>query len=132
MEPRAISRPLHFVLICPPVGVSTAAVYRKLTPPDRPRPIGEMVEALEAGDIPALGRGLFNRLQEPAVRLDARIGEYYKRLVSLAPAGVLMSGSGSSLFAVCRSPTEQERLTAALRDGAAEDLLRVFAVRGCV
>ncbi len=43
-----------------------------------------------------------------------------------------MSGSGSSLFALCRSPRETERIAAALRDGAADESYRVFTVRGCV
>ena len=29
----------NFVLVCPPVGVSTAEVYRKVVPPERPRPV---------------------------------------------------------------------------------------------
>ena len=33
-----------------PVGLSTAEVYRHLTPPDRPRPIGPVLEALARGD----------------------------------------------------------------------------------
>lgn len=127
-----VSGRLDLVLLCPRFGMPTAQVYRQVEVPARPRSGEAIRSALSRGAALEVGRGLFNRLQEPAVRLDARIGEYYKRLVSLAPAGVLMSGSGSSLFAVCRSPTEQERLTAVLREEAAEDLFRVFAVRGCV
>jgi 4-diphosphocytidyl-2-C-methyl-D-erythritol kinase len=123
---------LDLVLLCPPFGMPTAQVYRHVDVPAQPRSGEAIRSALGRGAALEVGRGLFNRLQESAVRLDARIGEYYKRLVSLAPAGVLMSGSGSSLFAVCRSPTEQQRLTAVLREEAAEDLFRVFAVRGCV
>ena len=36
----------HFVLVCPPVGMSTADVYRQVVPPERPRPIGPILEAL--------------------------------------------------------------------------------------
>jgi 4-diphosphocytidyl-2C-methyl-D-erythritol kinase len=64
------------------------------------------------------------------------VAEYYKRLADLVPAGQLMSGSGSALFALCRSSGETERIAAALRDSvrdsAAGDEYRVFAVRGCV
>ena len=70
VEPIAADRRrLHFVLVCPPVGLSTADVYRNLTPPDRPRPIGPVLEALAADGPDALGRSLFNRLQPTAERL---------------------------------------------------------------
>ena len=49
VEPLPLPQPLHFVLVCPPVGLSTADVYRHLTPPERPRPIGPVLEALAAG-----------------------------------------------------------------------------------
>ena len=83
-------------------------------------------------NVTAFAHLLFNRLAEPAARLDARIADYYKRLAALLPAGQLMSGRGSSLFALCRSPNEAERIKANLRDKVAGDLFRVFAVRGCV
>ncbi len=37
---------LHFVVVCPTIGLSTADVYRNLIPPARPRPIGQVLEAL--------------------------------------------------------------------------------------
>jgi 4-diphosphocytidyl-2-C-methyl-D-erythritol kinase len=110
----------------------TAQVYRGVVVPPQPRN-GEAIRvALSRGDVEEVGRKLFNRLAEPAARLDARIADYYKRLAALAPAGQLMSGSGSSLFALCRAPGEAERIMADLCGGAAGDLFRVFAVRGCV
>jgi len=39
-----------------PFGLSTADVYRNLTPPERPRPLGPVLEALVAGRPEALGR----------------------------------------------------------------------------
>jgi 4-diphosphocytidyl-2-C-methyl-D-erythritol kinase len=120
------------VLLCPSFGMATAEVYRDVTVPGRRESGAAIRAALAGGDVAEVGRRLFNRLTEPAARLDARIAEYYKRLAALAPAGQLVSGSGSSLFALCRSPEESEHIAAALRDGAAGDLYRVFAVRGCV
>ena len=69
-RPVALPEPLHFVLVCPPVGLSTAEVYRNVTPPDRPRPIGPVLEALARGETTALGRSLFNRLQPIAEALN--------------------------------------------------------------
>jgi 4-diphosphocytidyl-2-C-methyl-D-erythritol kinase len=122
---------LDLVLLCPSFGMPTAEVYRHVVLKGKPQCAEAIRAALGHGDIEEIGRRLFNRLAEPAARLDSRIGDYYKRLAALAPAGQLMSGSGSSLFALCRSSSECKRITAALRDGA-DDLYRVFAVRGCV
>ena len=107
-------------------------VYRQVTVPPAPERGEAIRTALVQGDVAELGRRLFNRLQAAAERLDSRIAEYYKRLAALAPAGQLMSGSGSSLFALCRSAGEAERCAAAWRDQAGGDPARVFAVRGCV
>jgi 4-diphosphocytidyl-2-C-methyl-D-erythritol kinase len=121
VEPWPLPEPLHFVLVCPPVGVSTAAVYRNLIPPDRPRPIVEILEALEAGDIPALGRGLFNRLQPVAESLEPSLGAIRGALAGLVgPSldGHLMSGSGSAYFGL------------ASHRAAAEDAARRLASLG--
>jgi 4-diphosphocytidyl-2-C-methyl-D-erythritol kinase len=91
---------LYFVLICPPVGLSTADVYRNLRPPDRPRPIGPVLEGLAERNSAALGRSLFNRLQETAETLEPALVRVRDGLASLGPSldGSLMSGSGSAYF----------------------------------
>ena len=105
VEAVPLARPLHFVLVCPPVGLSTADVYRSLTPPERPRPIGPVLEALVArrtgrpGSEPVqpAPTGRRGDLQPALVRVrDA--------LASLGPSldGHLMSGSGSAYFGLCR------------------------------
>jgi 4-diphosphocytidyl-2-C-methyl-D-erythritol kinase len=112
---------LHFVLVCPPVGVSTAAVYRNVIPPERPRPIDGILEALEAGDVPALGRSLFNRLQPVAESLEpslAAVRDALAGLVGSSLDGHLMSGSGSAYFGL------------ASNRGAAEDAARRLATLG--
>lgn len=95
------SAPLHFVMVNPPVGMSTARVYRNVRPPDQPRPIGPVVEALQSGDVKALGARLFNRLQPVAEDLEPSLGRIREALERLGPAtlpGHLMSGSGSAYF----------------------------------
>ncbi len=110
VEPFPLPGSLHFVLVCPPSGVSTAAVYRKLTPPERPRPIGAILEALAAGDLAAVGRDLFNRLQPVAESLEPTLGAVRDALAGLGPSldGHLMSGSGSAYFGLARDPDAAE------------------------
>jgi len=104
VEPRDLPTTLHFVLVCPPIGSSTAEVYRNTIPPGRPRPIGAILDALGAGDVPALGRELFNRLQPVAESLTAPLGAVRDALAGLGPSldGHLMSGSGSAYFGLAR------------------------------
>jgi 4-diphosphocytidyl-2-C-methyl-D-erythritol kinase len=123
---------LDLVLLCPDFGMPTAQVYRNVAVPERPHGGEAIRRALADGDVGEVGRRLFNRLQPAAERLDARIGGYYKRLADLGPAGQLMSGSGSTLFALGRSPADAGRIAQALRPGAEGGAYRVFLVRGCV
>ena len=103
-----MAQALHFVLVCPPIGLRTADVYRNLNlnlrAPGRPRPIGPVVEALVAGRPDALGRSLFNRLQPVAERLQPALVRVRDALASLGPSldGHLMSGSGSAYFGLGR------------------------------
>src|SRR4051812_4626055 len=62
--------PLALVVVCPPIGVRTAAVYRHLAVPEQPRPLGPVLEALAGGTTADLGRSLFNRLQGIAESLN--------------------------------------------------------------
>jgi 4-diphosphocytidyl-2-C-methyl-D-erythritol kinase len=94
----------HFVLVCPPVGMSTAAVYRRVIPPERPRPIGPILEALARGDPAELARNLFNRLEPFALGLLPELERTRAALGNLGPLvhGSLMSGSGSAFLGLCR------------------------------
>ena len=123
--PAAMREPLHFVLVCPTVGMSTAEVYRTVTPPERPRPIGPVLEALARGKTADLGRCLFNRLQPAAEALRPELIGVRDALSDLHPSdldGTLMSGSGSAYFGLARD-------LSAARD-AAGSLQRLGA--GCV
>lgn len=133
VEPLALAQPLDFVIACPPVGCSTAAVYRKVTVPAAPVDGSAVRAAATAGDVETLGRLLFNRLQGPAQELCPPVAELARRVGRLGAAGCLMSGSGSSVLAVCRDRREAVRTARLLRSGTpAGEALRVFAVRSCV
>jgi 4-diphosphocytidyl-2-C-methyl-D-erythritol kinase len=133
VEPLRLARPLDLVLVSPAAGLSTAEVFRGVTPPEAPLRGDEARRAAEAGDIEELGRRLHNRLQEPAERLHPAVAAAKDRLAALRPAGVLMTGSGSTVFALCRSPLDAQRVARGMSsstDGGADDRVRV--VRSCV
>jgi 4-diphosphocytidyl-2-C-methyl-D-erythritol kinase len=121
----------HFVLVCPPVGLGTAGVYGRLVVPTQPTSGAGVRSAFRTGDAPALGRALFNRLEEPAFGLEPLVGRVRHRLGSLGPCGTLMSGSGSAVFAVCRDRTHAIQVAGAFQDSrpADEPESRVLVVR---
>ncbi len=104
VEPWLLGKTLHFVLVCPPVGVSTVSVYRALVPPERLHSIAPFLDALGGDDPGALGRGLFNRLQPFAEASCPSLIPVRDALAELGPYldGHLMSGSGSAYFGLAR------------------------------
>ncbi len=132
VEPLKPGGPLDLVLACPPVGLSTASVFQAL------RLAGPVVDgaavrqAFAAGDPAALGRCLHNRLQAPAEQLCPAVSRLRQRLEALAPAGVLMSGSGSTVFALAHDAADALRMARALQDVREDgEQARVFVVRSC-
>jgi 4-diphosphocytidyl-2C-methyl-D-erythritol kinase len=102
------------------VGLSTPAVYQTLQAPSlevgMPQAESEngMLQALRMQSPDAIAAALFNRLQPPAERCLPLLGEL-RQLLETARSqdlclGSLMSGSGSSYFAVCRDQAETQRL----------------------
>jgi 4-diphosphocytidyl-2-C-methyl-D-erythritol kinase len=100
VEPVTLKESYHFVVVRPPVGLSTADVYRRVVPPEEPRPIGPILEALSRGKKAELGRRLFNRLEPTALALEPELARVRDAMASLGPlfSGSLMSGSGSAFF----------------------------------
>jgi 4-diphosphocytidyl-2-C-methyl-D-erythritol kinase len=128
-------RPLWLVLACPPAGLSTAAVFAALTLPAAPVDGRALCDSVERGDTDAVGQRLHNRLQPVAERLCPAIAEVAailgRRGSGSGAAGHLMSGSGTTLFALCRGPTEAARLAADVSITAREKVSRVYVVRSC-
>ncbi len=131
VAPEPVGQPLDFVLLSPPVGLATAAVYRSLAVPARPVSGDSLRTALRSGDPEAVGRSLFNRLEEPAFALAPVVGQFRDQLARLGVCGARMSGSGSAVFAVCRSREEATRVAEAFRKTRPPGELesRVFVVR---
>jgi 4-diphosphocytidyl-2-C-methyl-D-erythritol kinase len=114
VTPLKLPSPLHFVLLCPDFGLATASVYKNVVVPLQ-SVSGDMIcEAFAKGDVDNIGRVMHNRLQTAAESLQPRIGEYIRLLSKLGPAGTMMSGSGSTLFALCRSAEEATRIASGL------------------
>lgn len=93
----------HFVLVCPPVGMSTARVFQNVVPPEKPRSPGPVLDALSGRGPAPLGAVLFNRLQPVAEALGPELVRARTSLANLGPLldGLAMTGSGSAYFGPC-------------------------------
>lgn len=110
VEPESVGRIVDLVVVKPRVGLATAEVYKRVTVPAFPVSGDRVRAALRAGDVEALARCLHNRLQEPAFTLRPEVGEVARLLSQCGPLGCLMSGSGSSVFALCRDRADAVRV----------------------
>jgi 4-diphosphocytidyl-2-C-methyl-D-erythritol kinase len=119
---------LHFVVVRPPEGLATVAVYGACRPADEPRPLAPLVEAFQQGDLGQAGRLLFNRLQPAAERLSPWVARLRNMFAALDCLGHSMSGSGTSYFGLCRHARHARRIARRLRGEGAGS---VFAVRSC-
>lgn len=132
VQPLALGRPLDLVLVCPPVGLSTAQVFGRLKVSEGPLDGQGVRQALAAGDVEEVGRRLHNRLQATAEELCPAVAEWCRRLAGTRPLGQLMTGSGSTVYALARDPVDALRITRELRLLREEgDGSRVFIVRSC-
>ena len=131
VTPLKLGAPLWLVLACPPAGLSTATVFKALELPPLPVAGTELRQAAERGDVEEVGRRLFNRLQPVAERLCPAVATAARCLERCEAVGRLMSGSGTTLFALCRSAAEATRAAGDLEKCAREQVSRTFVVRSC-
>ena len=110
IEPVAGLGNLHFVLVRPPAGLSTASVYRACHAPEEPLHVKPLLRALLAGELSRAGRLLFNRLQPAARRLSPWIERLERKLAEENCLGHLMSGSGTCCFGLCRHARQARRV----------------------
>lgn len=115
VEPVPVGGTFHFVAIKPPVGCPTADVYKRTVLPSTRRNGREARDALERGDPEKLAAGLFNRLQEATFLLAPEVRDRYDRLTRSNPLGVQVTGSGSTVFAVCRDRADAIRTASECR-----------------
>ena len=106
---------LSFVVVRPPAGLSTAAVYGVCRRADRPQPLEPLLEAFARGDLAAAGRLLFNRLREAAEALSPWVRLLLGELAAVDCLGYGMSGSGTCCFGLCRHARHARRTAGRLQ-----------------
>ena len=112
---------LWLVVVKPTFGLSTPKVYEKVTIPAKPRQSANLLRAWKTAKINKLGQSLFNQLQIAAQKLSPDIKQTNDKLSHLPNCvSALLSGSGSSFFALFRKKIDAMRAENLLRG------LRVF------
>lgn len=127
IEPVAVGGPLHFVVVKPDYGLSTAGVYKTFAERCQPTDVEAelLVRSLAAGRLGEAARRLHNDLMPAAELLAPRIASLRTRLQNECRYGGLMTGSGSACFGLCGSAREAAVAASRLR---AAGVGRVFAV----
>jgi 4-diphosphocytidyl-2-C-methyl-D-erythritol kinase len=119
---------MHFVVVRPPEGLATAAVYGVCRPPASPRPLQPLLDALRQGSARQAGGLFFNRLQAAAEQLSPWIARLNRLLAAEDCLGHGMSGSGTAYFGLFRSALQARRVARRL---LARGVGCVVAVRSC-
>jgi 4-diphosphocytidyl-2-C-methyl-D-erythritol kinase len=115
---------LHIVVVRPPAGLSTAAVYRACHVPASPKASAPLIESLRKR--PAwIGETLHNALQPAAEALSPWINRLKQEFAATDCVAHQMSGSGSSYFGVCRHARHANRIANSLRS---KGIGRVYAL----
>ncbi len=108
--------PVPIVLVNPGVFSSTPEVFRHAE--SRANPDESILErmraALLSGDPRAVAAALQNDLEKAAEALHPEIAAAKSALLSEGALGALMTGSGSTVFGLARSPSDAQRLASRL------------------
>jgi 4-diphosphocytidyl-2-C-methyl-D-erythritol kinase len=126
VEPIAAVGNIHFVVVRPPAGLATAAVYKVCRPAERAKSVEPFRQAFQRGDLRQVGRLLFNRLEAAAEGLSPWIGRLRAEFARLDVLGHQMSGSGTCYFGLCRHARHARRVAHRLQ---AKRIGIAFAVR---
>lgn len=105
VEPLGACPRLHFLVLVPEGGVSTAKCFA-LSDEEEERICGRTPvaqEYLRHGDVASLGATLSNGLYSAAVRLNQGVEQAMHDLLEFSPLGACMTGSGSAVYALFES-----------------------------
>lgn len=106
-------RGAHFVLLHPGFGISTPWAYQNLArfpaalngTPGRAR---KLISVLQTSDLATAGREFYNSLEAPALEKYPVLALYQEFFREQGAAATLMSGSGSTTFAIFRDRATAE------------------------
>lgn len=126
LEPLSLRLPSWIIVCTPPIHVSTASAYKSLSRTSEPVPLADLRSLLveRAHDPAALRGALVNDFESVVFPRHPEIQAIKETMLRLGAEFALLTGSGSSVFALTRSDVTARTL---LRE--MEEAGRVFATR---
>ena len=122
----------HLVVAKPPIDVSTAFVYGHLQAdkltyhPD----IDGMAQALDEGDLKGITDRMSNVLETVTEREYPVIGELKELMREMGAENALMSGSGPTVFGICKEKERASQIAAAIEERGLAGAVFVTTCRG--
>ena len=104
ITPYPINVSYNYIIIYPRFEVSNATVYKnfKFSLTKNLKDVNFFLTQVASGDPEKLGANLHNRLEDVVFRLYPALEKIKKMFSELNFCGVLLSGSGSSLYCLCK------------------------------
>lgn len=105
------------VLAKPPVGMSTASVYKAIDAIgtyEHPDTVS-MINAIESGKIRPVANNLFNVLENVSIPMCGMIGDLKHAMNECGAIGSLMSGSGPTVYGLFEKRTFAENAVAVIK-----------------
>ena len=117
LEPLCCPSVLSLVLVKPPVTVSTAWAYRQLDAAltDNADATTILARHLETGDVEGLGKACFNDFEAVMLAHFPVLRTLKKALTRPGVCGVSLSGSGPTMYALCRSDDVAQEVAQTMR-----------------
>ena len=111
------SEPIWMVIANPGIAVSTPEIYARCRPPltGSQNSVNNVVSSFFAGKALEASRWLFNGLQDAAFEAYPEIRRLQAALREAGALGVLLCGSGASVFGLARDREHAERIGSELR-----------------
>lgn len=111
LTPIKVSKAYYALLVKPASGLKTKQVFEEYDRENHAiKDIDPVIRALELGDTELLGHTMFNMLEATSMKLNPEIASIKQMLTQDGLSLVLMTGSGSTVFALCEQLHKLEKV----------------------
>ncbi len=122
VEPIGSLGRLHFVIVKPPVGISTADLFAKVAcqpipdarAKESPKRLARLIDALRSGNLTRATQWITNRLEVFAETICDALGPIRGAMIECGCAGRCMTGSGSAYVGVVRTAKQAKHIAGLL------------------
>ncbi|ADU28338.1 4-(cytidine 5'-diphospho)-2-C-methyl-D-erythritol kinase [Evansella cellulosilytica] len=108
--------PCWVILVKPPMGVSTKEIYQRLNLDQMEHPDTQgMIASINNGDFSGICSRLENVMEKVTFELYKDVERVKNSMIQFGADGVVMSGSGPTVFALTQNETRADRLYNSLK-----------------